>query len=332
EVIDFTGEKNTKAVSRTMTMEGKTIFDAARNAISISGKRLYWSHMKTVIISKRIAVNGVIEVLDWFARDSETRSDVNILVSKEETAKEVLQIPGTTEIIKGLEINEALRNEKSLAKAPQTDVLEMIGELQAKGMDAVAPAIKLKKINGEVAPSLIGTAIFKADKLEGFLDDEETKDLLFIRNKVKAGILVEFEQGNEEGIPISLEVFQSKTKVEPVIKEGKIQFNVNTDTEVAIDEIGGSKDVVEEEGRKKLEQEAAENLKTRMEKLIKKMQVQDRLDIFGFGAKLREEKPKVWKSVENNWLDKFKNTRVNVSVRIHIRNSAALSKPIEAGE
>ncbi|MDP4091707.1 MAG: Ger(x)C family spore germination protein, partial [Bacillota bacterium] len=47
EVIDFTGEKNTKAVSRTMTMEGKTIFDAARNAISISGKRLYWSHMKT---------------------------------------------------------------------------------------------------------------------------------------------------------------------------------------------------------------------------------------------------------------------------------------------
>lgn len=263
EVIDFTGEKNTKAVSRTMSLEGKTIFDAARNSISVSGRRLYWSHMKTVIISKKVANNGIIEILDWFARDSETRSDIMVLISREETATEILQIPRTKEVIKGLEIDDSLRNERSLAKAPQIDVMVMIDEIRSKGIAAIAPTIGLKKINGEVVPDVSGTAFFKEDKLRGFLDGDETMDLLFIRNKVKAGILVEFEQSDEEGIPISLEIFQSKTKLKPVIKNEGIEFNISTNTAVAIDELGGRKNVIDEDGRKKLEKDSAEALKAR---------------------------------------------------------------------
>ena len=73
-------------------------------------------------------------------------------------------------------------------------------------------------------------------------------------------------------------------------------------------------------------------IKNRIEKLIKKVQTDYGVDIFGFGAKLRENKPKVWNTVEANWADTFKTLKVNVEAKVHIKNSAMLSKPLEVGE
>lgn len=332
EIVDLTGERDSKEVSKTLTIEGNTIFDCARSEIASSGERLYWSHMKALIVSKKIAKEGIVEVLDWFARDSETRSDVSILISSADTAKEILQTQGAKEQIKGFNINDSLRNEKSLSKAPKIDVMDMIAALQSKGVSAIAPTVRLKKTNGNFSPTVLGTAFFKKDKLTGFLNEEETKALLFIRNEIKGGILIEFVAGGEHGVPISLEVFRSKTKVQPVINNGKIEFNISVETSTAIDEIGGDADVINDTGRKELEQKAEEQLKRNMLQLIKKMQADYNIDIFGFGVRLQQEKPKVWKNVKNNWMEEFKNVDINISAYIHIRNSSMLSKPLEVGE
>jgi spore germination protein KC len=63
EIVQISGFKDIKTTSKTVTMEGKTLFDAARNEISLSGKRLYWSHSKVIILSKEIASEGVIKVI-----------------------------------------------------------------------------------------------------------------------------------------------------------------------------------------------------------------------------------------------------------------------------
>jgi spore germination protein KC len=63
-----------------------------------------------------------------------------------------------------------------------------------------------------------------------------------------------------------------------------------------------------------------------------KMQSEYDSDIFGFGAKLREDKVQEWNSVGDNWEDVFKNLQVNVETRVHIKNSAVLSKPFEIGD
>ncbi|MCX7921972.1 MAG: Ger(x)C family spore germination protein [Clostridia bacterium] len=334
EIVEVSGGKDSKTESRIITAEGKTIFDAVRNGISLSGKRLYWSHTKVVIISRQLAVDGVIQVLDWFNRDAETRADFHILVSKGESAKEVLEIGEKNEDVKSFDLEYMIENQRSLSKAPQTEIWEFTNELAAQGVAAVVPAIELYKTNGKVVPRIMGTAIFKEDKLLGFIDGEETKDMLFIQNEIKGGLLIEQEDGAEDAMPsVSLEVFNSKTKVEPtILQDGSIQMNINTETIVAIDEIGGSENVIDEEGRKKLEQSAEETLKTRIESLIKKVQSEYGADIFGFGAKLREDKPKVWAGVENRWEDIFKNLQVKVTTKVHIRNSAMMAKPLEVGD
>jgi len=332
EIVQIGEGKEAKNVSKTIMSEGKTMSDAVRNSISLSGKRLYWSNTKVIIISKEIASEGVTKVIDWYTRDSETRTDVHILISAEDSAQEIFKGQGATEEIKSFGLDGILRNQVSLSKASGTDILQFDNDLQAKGIAAIAPVVKLQQIDDKILPQIIGTAIFKEDKLVGFLNGEETKDLLFIKNEVKGGMLIEEMQENEGNIFVSFKIFQSKTQVTLVVDNKDIKINLNIDTTVGINEIEGTENFIDDEACKKLEQNAEIKLKARIESLIKKMQSEYDVDIFGFGEKLREDKIEVWKRVNSNWEETFKKLDVNVITKVHIQNSGMLSKPLEGSE
>ncbi len=330
EIVQISGGKDSKTLSKPISMKGKTVFDAVRNGVSLTGKRLYWSHSKVIILSKDIASEGLKKILDWYIRDAESREDVNILISNGESAREMFEGEGITEDIKSFKLDETIKNQDSFSKAPLTDVLKYSIEIQTDGMSTVIPAINLKKSDKKMVPQIIGAAIIKDDKLAGFLNDEETKALNFIRNDIKGGILVGITQ--ENSTPISLEIFYSKTTVTPVIDVTGIKFNLNIETTVAIGEIEGSENVIEEEERKKLEQSTEKKLKEHIETLIKKVQSEYDADIFEFSSKLHEDKSNVWKKVSSNWEQIFKDLPVNVKTKVHIKNSAVLSKPLEESD
>ncbi|NLI91550.1 MAG: hypothetical protein GX434_04895 [Peptococcaceae bacterium] len=110
EILQTSGGRDPKITSKTVTTEGNTMFDAVRNVISLSGKRLYWSHAKVIILSKEIAREGVTKIIDWYNRDSETRADVFIVISGGDSAKEIFSGQGTTEEIKSFVLEEMIRN------------------------------------------------------------------------------------------------------------------------------------------------------------------------------------------------------------------------------
>lgn len=325
EIAQISGGKDSKTTSKTVAAEGKTMFDAARNMISLSGKRLYWSHTKVIILSKEIAGEGVTKVTDWYTRDSETRENVYLLISEGASAKEILDVEGTTEDIKSFILGEMIKNQVSLSKAPVTYVLQFDIELRTKGKATIIPAVSLKKINNKMVAQVMGSAIIKNDKLLGFLNGDETKSLNFIRNKVKGGVLTEEMQTDNGPVSVSLEIFDSKTKVATVADGREIEINLDIDTTVAIDEIGGTESSIDEKKLIELEQSAENTMREQIQALIRKTQSEYGADIFGFGEKLREDKAQVWKSVENNWEKVFKDLKVNVEMSVHIKNSAMLS-------
>jgi spore germination protein KC len=332
EIIQNSGGKDSKAVSKIITMEGRTIFDAVRNAISLSGKKLYWSHTKIVVISRDIAKNGILRVVDWYNRDSETRSDVNLLISREKTAGEILEGKGVTNEIKSFDLIETLKNEKSLSKAPTTEIWKFINDLESPGIVNVIPTVSFNKSENISTPQVMGLAIFKKAKLIGFLNGRESKSVLFVKDEVKGGLLLQGVQGNK-ATPVSLEIFKSKTKMEPIVKANhEIEFDLNIHTTVALDEIAGSENLTDEEQLKKLKTNTENMLKNRVENCIKKVQSEYGADIFGFGVKLHEEKPLIWKVMANNWEDKFKELKVNVKVKVDIKGSGTFSKPIKMGD
>ena len=332
EIVQISSARDIKKASKIITAEGETMFDAARNLISLSGKRLYWSHAKVIIISKEIASEGIIRVIEWYNRDSETREEVSILISEKVPAKEIFNAQGTTEDVKSFVLEEIINNQGSLSKAPVIDILKFDIESKTKGISTVLPAINLKEIDGEIIPQVMGAAIIKDDKLIGFLNGDETKDLIFIRNEIKGGVLIEEMQTSVVPTFVSLEIFKNKTKVTPIVDSRGIEVNLNINATVAINEIGSTENFIDEEGRIKLEESAENSLKKRIEDLINKVQSEYKADIFGFGAKLRENKVEEWNKVSENWEEVFKELKVNVKTKVHIKNSAILSKPLEKSD
>lgn len=332
EILHISGGKESKIESGTITMEGKTIFDAVRNGISLSGEKLYWSHAKVIILSRKIASEGVEKVIDWYVRDSETRTEVYVLVSQGDSAMEIFKGQTIMEEVKSFALGEMIRNQKNLSKAPEINILQFCNDLEAEGISAIAPAVSLRKIEGKILPQIGGTAIFKEDKLAGFLDGEETKTMLFIKDEIRGGVLVEGIQGGEISTPVTLEIFKNKTRVKPIIDAEGIRMELNVETRVAIDEIAGKENLIEDEGRNLLEQTAEKSLKSKILALIEKMQSQYDVDIFGFGAKLRGYDIKAWNDVSDNWDKVFKDLNVEVAAKVHIENSATYSKPIKAGD
>lgn len=332
EIVDISGGKETKTASKTISMEGETLFDAVRNEISLSGKRLFWSHTKVVILSKEIASENLESVIDWCIRNAERREDVNILVSEAATAKEIFERQGICEEIKSFIMDEILKNQVSLSKAPVIDALHYAIEAKTEGASTILPAINMKQTNSEMSPQIFGTAIIKNGKLVGFLNGEETQTLLFIRNEVKAGVLVEGTQKKSINTHVSLEIFESRTKVTSVVDSKQIEINLNVDTTVAIDEIDGKENYIDEAGRTKLERLAENTLKERIESLVKKVQQEYDADIFRFAAKLQEDNTKAWNLVSSNWDQIFKDLKINVQTKVHIKNSAIISKIVQEGD
>ncbi len=328
EIIASSGNKTE---SKIISMEGKTIFDAVRNGIAISGKRLYWSHSIVVILSKEIGGEGIRKITDWYIRDAESREDVNLLISVGETAAEILSQEGTTEDIKSISLGETIKNQVSLSKAPKIDVLTFEMESKNERAATILPTVKLVEVDQKMVPQVVGTAIIKNDRIAGYLSGDETKALLFVRDEIKGGLLIDTPENSLVEIPVSLEIFDSKTSVKPVVKGKTIKFNINVETTVAIDELHGPTNYIDEAGRKKLETIAANSLKKEIESVINKLQTEYDADIFKFGTKLRENKIKVWQSVNTNWEQIFSDMQIKVSTKVHIKNSGTLAREFEKG-
>ncbi|EGD48280.1 germination protein, Ger(x)C family [Ruminiclostridium papyrosolvens DSM 2782] len=331
EVVDVDANNDTKSESKLVSMHGKTILDAIRNGISITGKKLYWSHCKVAILSKEIAEEGVTKVLDVFIRDAEIRNDVNIVYSRQDTAREILEAQETTESIKAFAIDKVLKNQIKISKAPKTDLLDYSIELQTKGISMVIPAVHLEEVKGNMIPRVAGAAIIKDDKLVGELGEEDTQALLFVRNEVKGGVLVD-DKNVGLSAPISMEIFRNETKVKPVVEDGKLKFKVNIRVTVGIDEIQGKENFGDENAVNRLEASTSQATQKKVTDFIKKIQSEYGTDIFLFGDKLREKNVNKWKSVSGRWEEVFRNLEVDVDAKVHIKNSALIYKTIKRGD
>lgn len=333
EVVDIKSEgKNVKTASKKIQAEGATIFDSVRNAIKITGRRLYWSHVKICIISNELAREGLVEIIDFFARDAESRLTLNFLISKEKTASELLSQQSVTSEIRSYEIKDMLKAQKSVSKSPDVKANELINVLSGDGISAALPSIGIIENEGMPADELSGTAVFKKDKLVGFLDEKETKDYLFVINRVNGGLITDINPPESKGANITLEIFNSRTKVRPDYSNGKLSINMYVESDVAIDELGTTKNYIENKEMKKLVSDVENKLEEDIKKTVERVQDEYDADIFGFGLKVKKDMPEVWKKIGNGWDDEFRNLDIHVNVKLNVRNTGLMLKPIKVGD
>ncbi|MDU4696447.1 MULTISPECIES: Ger(x)C family spore germination protein [Paenibacillus] len=332
EVVDGSGGEDVLNVgSNRITLTGKTMFDVVRKMITQSGRRLYWAHAKSIILSQDIAREGSARIIDWYVRDTETRADIHILVSGEKTAEAVLRNDGGLNAPLSFKIDEMLKNEKSLSNAPVMEIFDFADTVNTPGISSVLPMIYLTEHDKHTTASVQGMAVFDRDRMLGTIHADDTKYALFLRDEIKGGILTLGDYNHPPGI--SLEIFKNKTKVKPVLVDGQIEIRVKTQTVTVLDEAQfNGVDYIAPKGREEIEKLAEDMLVKKMENVIHIAQTQYHQDIFGFGDRIHKKMPKLWKTLVADWDERFSKLKVTVESDVVIRGTASTKKPLKMEE
>jgi spore germination protein KC len=323
----FGGEET--IYSEKLESQGETIFSAVRDMIKVSARKLYWSHATSIILSEDMAKESILPVLDWVARDQEPRLSMNIFISKEKTAKELLESKSlSSPEIRSFELEVTTNENRDIIETPVISVYELINQLSIPKTYIVIPAIEITSSKGDLSNMLSGGAVFNSDKLVGYLDKEDMLPYLFLVDDINGGLL-DISIDNNTNDKIAFEIFKSKTRVHPIYSKEDLEFNIDIKLDVSIGEINSQFDYISEPGRVILKKLTEESLNNKLEEFVKKVQQEFGLDIFGFGNVIRQRNPKTWELIEKDWDILFKELKVNINTEVKIRNSGHFSKPIE---
>lgn len=328
EIVDLIEPiKETGPKRKLVESEGKTIFEAIRGAIRRVNNKLYFGQAELIVICERIARDGDIsKIIDFFIRDSECRNTIHVLVSQEKKARDIIATEGVGQTIVSDEILETLKDDRKYTSSTlYVELYEIFNTLAEEGKELALPAFHVVKNDGKPAAEANGTAVFKGDKLVGYLSPEESKYYMFIVDEVRGGILPISSSSSGQQPDISLEIFENNTKLSFEYKDEKPKVKIKTTTTVFLGEYMRPFAPLDEKELSSLEETSGKQLEERIRNVVKKLQTEFGSDIFGFGKLIYKKNPKIWKQLKDNWDEHFKSLEVEVESNIKIINTATIS-------
>lgn len=325
EIVDLIESIKEKGPNRKLIeSEGKTIFEAVRNAKRRVSNKLYFGHSELIIICEEIARNEDLNVvLDFFFRDSECRETINVVVSQEKTARDIIASEGIGHTVITNEILEILEDDKKITSSIlSVELYRLFNIMGAEGKELALPAFHIVQNDGKPTAETNGTAVFKDNKLVGFLSPEESKYFLFIVNEIEGGIFTVASSGQRPDI--SFEIYNNDTNLSFEYKDEKLKIKIKTTTVVFLGEFMRQFAPLDEKELNALEETAEKELEDKIRNVVKKLQTEFGSDIFGFGNMIYKKDFRLWRQLKDNWDEHFKSLDLEVEADIRIMNTATI--------
>ena len=323
-----TGTSNEQLKFITFTTSGVTLQDAIRKSILDSSRRIYPNHVQTLIIGEDLAKSGISDVLDMFFRSVEFRKQTPVLIAKNSTAEEVLNVVTPLESLNSKNIRDGLSvDSKYLGIGDNISFEDLVGTFLDSNKEIILPSVSINgtKSEGEkienietADPSVrlieSSLAVFKDDHLVGFLDNKQSIDLNFVRNKINNTILT-YECGDNKYL--SSEIMSNKTSIE--FSESPLKAHIKINGILNINEITCDIDLEDPVVIDEIEADLEEELKNDVYNTIKYIIDEYNSDVFGFRDFLYKNKTKYYKEIKDDWYDSiFPNMDIDVDVNFNL--------------
>lgn len=318
---------------------GRTILEATREAIDHISRILYYSHTNLVVISEDLAKEGVIELFDALERIIQIRITAKLVIARQTTAEEFLQILAPIDQIPATKIIKILDySERFWGRSINTNVGNFIDEAYLAGADPVVTGfiiegdrekgkteegLKQAKVAAQILTDAIG--IFKDGKLVGWAEEDSARGILWVRGKVRnSAIAFDWKEHKKA---FSYRVMRTKSKVEPQLKNGKPSFHIHIDTEGNLAEVHVPIDLSDPDLINELEKSIEKKIKQEVLAAVQ-LSKEKKSDFLMLGNKLRVHYPKYWTKHLKEWRESIlPDLDVSVSVHSYIRRTESRIKP-----
>ncbi|OPA76243.1 spore gernimation protein GerC [Paenibacillus selenitireducens] len=315
---------------------GDSVFEAIRKMTTNSPRKIYISHLRILILGEALAREGIGKSLEFLTRDNEARSDFYIAVSKGLMAEDILKVLTSLDAIPANMLYNALETSQK-AWAPTTSVTldELIKDITSEGKHPVLTGIfingepqmgnsnkNVQMVDSSAQLQYTSLAVFRGDKLVGWLNEKESKGYNYIRDKVTstAGV-IPCPKGGE----LTLEIIRSKTKVKGSVIKGKPHIDIEVRSRANVDEVECQIDLTKTKTIAQLESLGDARVKELIDEVIHTVKKEYKADIFGFGDAIRRSNPKFWKKAKGRWDQYFVDLDVTVKVDGQIHQLGTVS-------
>lgn len=289
-----------------LVAQGRTVAEAMDALAANSARNIDWGNLRSIILGEMLSQNGVNAVVRTALADPRTPADV-ILFQAQGSAEAIVRSRP-----EGEEHLQAWLDHYRSKANPETPAQFFVPAWQFRshlinpGQDAFLGTIALRD-QEDPQPTLSGIAVFKDDRLRGFLNEDQTTDFSWMSGKTGGLVVVGNPHVPDQMIPVriialrrDLAISASKSTV-PVLSI-KIR---------ATGAINNTGDISE------LASLAAARIKKQIATTALIMQKEFSADLLGFGELARRSAPYEWQpdTWENQWNQATWNITVEVSLQ-----------------
>ncbi|WP_238404387.1 Ger(x)C family spore germination protein [Paenibacillus paridis] len=303
---------------------GHSIDDAFMNLQQQVSSRLFFGHLRVIVVSESVAKKGLENINDYFRRNPEVRRMAWMMISKGRAIRFMDATP-KLERVPTLYLMSTLDEGSRMGKFPKDYIGIFWSNLSKKGQEGFLPYVELKK---EQNIEIKGLAYFRGDHLVGITKPLEIAGYLGIKGVNPAGYRV-FIQPGDASTAIMTNTTHRKATTKVQIKDNVPHFTITISVELNIEEklsenIQFNNPAILKQYEKKQEEVS---LKFYTD-IIKKTQEKGS-DIFGFGEYVRGKKPSFWnknvKSAEG-WQKMYKDSTFDIKVSMKLRRIGMKAK------
>ncbi|PEJ48478.1 spore gernimation protein GerC [Bacillus sp. AFS002410] len=319
------GQQSSLTIVRSQ--KGKNIADAISKLQTKLPRKIFWGQCEVYIFSEELAKKGVKEQMDFLLRHPQPRERAYLFVSKIDP-KKILELSTPIERYSA----ETIMGLSDFRFSMQVNLQSFEATLTSQANAAAIPLLEIQSApknedsdQSNRLPAIIGTAVFKKDKMIGQISERTTRGVLLLRNEQKE-FTVTLKSVDRKG-NVSLYPVLLRTKLVPEIQHDKWKMLVKVKANGAIVQNGTDLDYSNELLKKKLEKVFQEKIKDGIEQSLKEVQQNLKTDIIGFADEFHRTYPKQWKKVENHWDEKFPTVEVKIDVDANIRRQGYINKP-----
>ena len=300
--------------------------DAFRKVVLESPRQLYAAQLEIIVLSEEVVNNHLEEVLEYFARDPEARTEIKIIVAKTEdstkaiTLQTLLTSLSSSNIINSLDLQS-----KVLGMAYPVTLNELLNMYIDPYLEVVLPSMTLygnyeigdeKENITTSSPKAIvkidGSTITKDNKILGYLDLEESKILNLINGKLKETII---KMNYYDGY-IIFEPNRIKVSRELDIKNNIIKINISGYSKTK--EIQSNINLKDPNEVKKLNKALNMELEKKITDTFNSIREKYGTDVFGFQELYYRTNYKYFKENCTNWYEDIY-PKIKLEVKANVR-------------
>lgn len=312
---------NVQAPFIMYTGKGRTIHEAYRDIKKQSSRFLYPNHMEILIINEKLAKEDVSQIIDFYLRIPDIRTEFNVLIGKDD---DILNVTSPIDDISATSILNTMKtNNKYLGITNLITFNEFANMSINKNLEIILPSIKLTEKTEESEKTentesttikslydLDTLAVFKDNKLEGYLTRTESIVYNVIKNKTKI-VLINYECEKEKYITI--EATDIKSNID--IKNNEI--NISMKMSGNINENMCNINLTKENEIKNLQKQLENYIKELSIESIDNIRKEYKTDVFGFLDIIYKTDYNMYKKIKNTWYDEtYQNIKINIKPKI----------------